>query len=171
MEIALIPPQSVRIKGKQASFVINPIGKVSGVNGIFVFGKEPIDMSKVEEETIVLQGPGEYELGGVKISGIRVAGQTAYSMRIDNIELLFGDIEAIQKDYAKLKEYHIVLLMTNTIADASFVTSFAPNAVIFFGEKAEETIKQLAKEAYKKESKYVTTVDKLPQEMEAILLA
>jgi hypothetical protein len=171
MEISLLSPQSIRIKGKTGSFVVNPQGKIAGVNGIFLFKGMSVDKTKMDEEIVVIKGPGEYELGGVKISGIRVGGETVYSMSVDSVDILLGKAEELAKDHAKLKEHNIVILYVDTPTNASFVTALAPNVVLFYGEKSEESITNLAKDSFKRESKYVTTLDKLPTEMETVLLS
>jgi hypothetical protein len=171
MEITSLSTGSIKIKGKQGVFVVNPTGKVSGANGVFVLGNPYVDKSKIDPETVILKGPGEYELAGVKISGIRVDTETAYRLTVDKVTILVGKASSLEKDHSKLSDNSVVVLYADTVADPAFVTALEPKVVLFFGEKAEETIIQLAKENFRKEQKYQTTIDKLPAEMESILLA
>ncbi len=170
MEISLLSPQSIRIKGKQGAFVINPSGKVTNVSALISFDGIQIDKTKVEDGTVILKGPGEYEVAGIKISGIRNGAETVYSLNVDKVDVLLARGKAIEKDHTKLREHNIVVLFNDTITDSSFITALAPNVVIFYGPNAEDSIKQLAKESYRTETKYQITLDKLPQEMEEILL-
>lgn len=170
MEISLLSPQSVRVKGKQGALVVNPSGKVSNVSAIVSFEGMQVDKTKVDEGIVVLKGPGEYEVAGIKVSGIRNGGETVYSMTVDNVDILLGRGKAIEKDHTKLREHNIVVLFNDTVTDSSFITALAPNVVMFYGPNAEDSIKQLAKEGYRKETKYQTSADKLPQEMEEVLL-
>lgn len=170
MEIATLTSGSIRIKGKQGSFVINPHGKVTGANGVFILGNTPFDKTKLDPETVIIKGPGEYELAGVKITGTRVGNETAFRLTIDRIDILVGSASALEKDHSKLSDNNIVVLYAGTVADPSFVTALEPNAVLFFGDKAEETVKQFAKENFRTEQKYSVTIDKLPAELESVLM-
>ncbi len=170
MEITALSTDSIRIKGKQGVFIINPSGKMTAANGVFVIGDAPIDKTKIEPGTVIIKGPGEYELAGVKIAGIRVGGETAYRLKVDKVDILVGKASSLEKDHSKVSDNNIVVLYADSISDPAFVTALEPNAVLFFGEKAEDTVKQFAKENYRKEPKYQTTIDKLPAELESILL-
>lgn len=170
MEIALIGNDSVRIKGKHSAFVVHPTNKVSGVNGVLYFTTDAVDASKIDPGIVIIKGPGEYELAGIKIAGFRFSGDTIYSLTVDSMEILVGNASSIEKDHAKLSNHKIVLLFVDTAIDAAFISALEPKTVLFFGSKAEETLQQLAKEGFRKESKYQVTIDKLPAEMETILL-
>lgn len=168
MEIALLNEKSLRVKGKQGSVIINPFGKATDANGFILF-EASID-EKIPEDKLVISGPGEYEFSGIKVSGIKLGSSVAYGIRVDRIEILIGRGDVIGKDYSKLHEYHIAVLRIDDVVDPSFVTSIASNVIIFYGIKAQESMKQLANDAYNTESKYVVTFDKLPQEIEKIVL-
>lgn len=170
MEITLLNETGLRIKGKQASLYINPSAKTSGADGIIMLNGLLPDKSKIDQDQPVIKGPGEYELGGMKITGFKSGNETVYSLNVDRIEILLANGQNLEKDYAKIKEHNIVILYIDSTFDLSFITSLATNSLILFGEKAEESIVALAKDGYRKESKYSVTYDKLPQEMEEILL-
>ena len=123
------------------------------------------------KELAVIAGPGEYEIGGIKIRGYRNGMHSTYSLTVDGIDILIGTIEALEKTQQKLKEHHILVAATNVVIDSSFVTSLASNVVLFYGEKGSEAVKGFASEAVKTLGKYQVTKDKLPQEMETVLLA
>lgn len=170
MEVALVSNNSIRLKGKQGTFIINPSGKVAGANGVILLGNHAIASENYIDETVYIKGPGEYEIAGVKLSGLRNSLDTVFSIRMDNIEILVGRAESLEKDSSKLKEHNIVILYADTKVDPSFVTTLTTNVVMMYGEHAEETIKIFAKEAFKQETKYQTTAEKLSTEMEEILL-
>ena len=170
MEIALLNPNSIRIKGKQGSIIVNPAQKVPEANGFIVFGGAKIDHAKVNEGSVIISGPGEYEFSGIKVTGVKNGNETAYSIRVDRVEILLGIASVLEKEYSKLQEHNLVLLYTDAIVDASFVTSLATNIIMLYGEKAEETFRNFAKDGYKTETKYSVTYDKLPLEVEKILL-
>jgi hypothetical protein len=171
MEITLVNNSSIRIKGKQGAILVNPTGKVAGVNGIIFFKDHTVDRKNIEEDTLIINGPGEYELAGIKISGIINGAEVIYSLRVDKIEILLARVKSLEKEYSKIKEHNIVILLNNESVNPSFVTSLATNVLVFYGEKAEDNIKHIAKDGYRRETKYTVSFEKLPAEMEEILLA
>lgn len=170
MEVALLEKTGLRIKGKKSIFVCNPAGKLPEVNGILVLGSYNADALRKDNNNIILRGPGEYELGGVKLTGLRYSQDTLFTLLIDGLTLLIGRAETVEKDVTKLHEYPLVVLLCDTIINPSVLASLSPNAVIFYGEKAEEVAKLFAKGGYKKEEKYQISADKLPAEMESVVL-
>ena len=91
MEIVLLTQNSIRIKDKQASFVVDPQEKVSA--DAYLLLKNPAHVVKAEEETVIISGPGEYEIGGVKLSGIRAETNSVYSLNVGGVAVLVGDIK------------------------------------------------------------------------------
>jgi len=167
MEIAVLPKFALRVKGKTASFVVNPQGAVTA-NAVLLL--DP-GAEFLTDEAVVLSGAGEYEIGGVKIIGQRSEKGVLYSMNIDGMEVLVGTITLLSTMQHKLKEYNIVIVNCDSITDASFLTAFAVNAVLFYGEKAAEVAQSFEKEKLIKINKYNASLGKLPAEMETVLLA
>lgn len=169
MEITLLSPKSIRIKGKHGSLITDPTNKTSGANGVILLENRSDVLPNVED-AVVISGPGEYELAGIKITGIKTNAGTIFSIRVDRVEVLLGKAGELAKDYTKVKEHNIVVIDVDTVVDPSFVTSLATNVIILYGEKAEEVMKQLAPDTFKRETKYQSTLEKLPSEIEQILL-
>jgi hypothetical protein len=167
MEIALLPKNVLRIKGKTATFVVNPQNAV--LANAFLLLTPAADFDS--EEAVVLNGAGEYEIGGVKITGMRNDKSVLYSMNIDSMEVVVGSIGLLSALQHKLKEYNAVIVNCDEITDASFLTSIAVNAVLFYGDKAAEVAEAFEKEKLVKMNKYSATIGKLPAEMETVLLA
>ncbi len=88
MEIALLPKSVLRVKGKTATFAINPQSPIPA-NAVLLF--EP-GAEFDADESVVLNGAGEYEIGGVKITGLRNEKSVLYSMNIDGMEVVIGSI-------------------------------------------------------------------------------
>lgn len=168
MEIALVNKTSLRIKGKTVTFVLNPheIGPFSAA----LLLDDTLEYTN--NDTVVLQGPGDYEIGGVKIVGTR-GGENGllYSMNIDGMEVLVGKIDTLAAMQHKLKEHNVVIGLCNEHTDAAFFTSLAINVVIFYGDKGAETAQGFAKENLKQMNKYSVAMGKLPTEVETILLS
>ena len=166
MEIALLPKNAVRIKGKQALLVVNPSDSGASYHAALFLDHS----SATPTECVAIAGPGEYEVSGVKISGTKSAAGVAYSISVDDVDVLVGSLSVVEKLQHKLKEHHLALLHADTETDASFVTSHATSGVLVYGEKAKENIQKFAKEGMQEMNKFQTTKDKLPQEVQTILL-
>lgn len=177
MEIALLSPDSIRIKGKTSSIVINPQNKSVPLQAAILIGVQQ-GKNFVSDEGITIDGPGEYEVGGIKISGTRgkeasldsARQEVVYSMTVDGVAVAIGTLTALSAAQQKIKEHNIVVALSLSSMEASFITSIAVNSVLFYGTTASEVVSNFAKEGVKEMSKYTTTLDKLPQEMETILL-
>lgn len=171
MEITLQSTISLKLKGKHASVFINPQDKTSGYNAAILIGSPAKSTLKIRDDVVIIDGPGEYEAGGIKITGIKADSQTVYTLSIDNLDLVIGTKEALEKVHQKLKEQAVALVQADTIdGDSAFVGTLGLNARIFYGTKAHELADILAKDTKKDSSKYVITSEKLPLETETVLL-
>jgi len=169
MEIAILSKSSLRIKSKQASIVVDPQDK-SNILPTVLLGINPKEAT-VAEAPVVINGPGEYETGGIKITGTRSEADMVYSIRADYVDILLGKMHSLDKMQHKLKEYNIVVVLCDSVISASFLTALASNVIMLYGEKAEETAQAFGKDNIKTMSKYSATIDKLPPEVETILLS
>lgn len=168
MEIAWVAKQGIRIKGKHATVMFNPLDDTIPCDASIYFPVKPVVKKSVG---VPVNGPGEYEIGGVKISGVKNKENTVYSLNVDGVDILVGDLQAVSSLQHKLKEHNIVLLHGNSDIDASFVNGFATNVVMMYGERAKEILGKFAKEGLQEVSKYQVTKEKLPQEIQTVLLA
>lgn len=171
MEIILASPSSVKLQGKNASVYVNPVDKSDSYNAAILLNNPSASSLSIHEKAVVIDGPGEYETGGIKITGIGAEGKTAYSLSIDSIDIILGDINTLEKLHQKVKEHNIALMYAPEEGNVSFASSLAAHALIFFGEKGQEVVDTFAKEEKKVLSKYQVTVQKLPAETETVLLA
>jgi hypothetical protein len=169
MEIALLAKSGLRIKGKRATFAVDPQEK-SSYEAVLLLNKS-VDEIANTEDAVVIGGHGEYEIGGIKMSGIRVGTDIIYSMNVDGVNILLGNLSALEKMQSKLQEHDIVVASCISSNSASFITSLAKNVIMFYGEKAAEVAMGFGKESVKTINKYSSTKDKLPAEVETILLA
>lgn len=168
MEIAVLQNNSLKIKGKRASFVVDPLEKFD-YDGVIVLNKT-LDLLKIQDDAVVIYGPGEYEIGGVKISGMRSEGEVIYNLNVDDVEILLGKLSSLEKQQHKLKEQDIVVVYVDSMTNASFVTSLASNVVIFYGEQASELVGKFGKGNVATMQKYSGAAGKLPQEVETVIL-
>lgn len=167
MEIGLLQKSALRVKGKTATFVVNP-QDTTNANAVLLLNATSDHAS---DEAVVLQGAGEYEIAGVKITGLRNDVNVIYSLNVEGVDVLVGSLKTLNAMQHKTKEHNVLVVLCDEVGDASFLTSLAVNAVIFYGEHAQEVAQGFEKEKLQQMSKYTTTLGKLASEMETILLA
>ena len=91
-------------------------------------------------------------------------------MRVDGIDILLGKGETISLLKDTPIDYQIVIVyITQQIGD-SVIAAISPKVTIFYGDSAMEAAKTFGKETVAPVSKYITTAEKLPAEMEVIVL-
>lgn len=169
MEIALLTKSGLRIKGKQAALAIDPQDKAT-YEAVLLLSRAPEEVTK-QDSTILITGAGEYEIGGIKINCMRSETDLLYSITVDGVDILVGKLNVLEKMQHKLKEHNIVVVNCAEEGGASFITSLTENVVMFYGEKASEISSSFGKENVKTMNKYSSTKDKLPAEVETVLLA
>lgn len=168
MEIALLPKNSLRIKGKKAVFAVDPMDKSEPAAAIVL--TRPLDQLSLGPNTVVVNGPGEYEIGGTKMTGTRIDGEVVYNPKVDGVDIILGKLTSLEKLQHKLKEQNIVVAYVDAAINASFITSLASNVIILYGEHAKELASSFGKDNITTVSKYSATIDKLPQEVETMIL-
>lgn len=168
MEIALLKNDSLRIKGKNAVLIVDSQEKAD-CNASLTLTREA-NRKEISDSTVIISGPGEYETGGVKITATQNESGLIYNISVDSVSLLLGEITTLEKLQQKLKEANILIVNCNNEMDASFVTGLVTNVIIFYGEKKTEIANEFGRENVKHLPKYVNTADKLPAEVETIIL-
>ena len=169
MEIALLYKNCLRIKGKRATFVVDPSKQDKVVYNAAMVVAQPAERLYVHPDTVVIEGPGEYEIAGVKMSAIN-DGAIVYNLVVDGVEIYLGKISSFEKMQHKLKEQHVVIAYADSMLNASFVTSLSTNVIIFYGDRATELAASIGKEKSEAVGKYSITHDKLPQVVETVVL-
>lgn len=172
MEIAYLSGNGLRIKGKQATFVVDPQdtkGKITG-DATLLLGTSQTTKLFSEELGVVFQGPGEYEVKAVKVTGFRAEGETMYTLSIDGLSVFVGRVSSSMKAKDKLHEHDIAVLLADDVLSQATMGLLNPNAIVFYGEKASDNTKAFGKEDALAANKYATTKDKLPQETEFVIL-
>lgn len=169
MEIVSLSPNSIRIKSKQATIIVNPQEKVSGANAVVIFNQE-VKKLKLPSDAVIINGAGDYEVGGVKFSGTRYDTAISYSFIVDDVNILLIDLSALSKNHQKMRDYDVVIVSVDTEEDVAVATNVAGSAVIYIGDKAEAVVTKAIKEGVINTTKFVTTKDKLSTEVQQILL-
>lgn len=172
MEIFQISKNSIKIKGKNSSFAVDPndlIKAKTQADAVIVLLGESLNLDKIEEQRVIIQGPGEYEVSGTKVTGFLLEGKNAYSLQLDGIDVLLASLETLKKLKEPTRDYKILVLNANAIIDGSEITALAPSVVLLFGEKAEDVAKTLSGNTSRL-PKFVLKKEQLPEEMQVVVL-
>lgn len=173
MEISSLNPQAIRIKGKSAAFVANPLNvkAKTQADAVILLSRGDPDLSKIEEYRLVIVGAGEYEVSGAKISTIGSSGFLCHFITIDNSEVCITSNSFLAKKTKDLqRECPIVVLYCDADVDIALITELSPQSLMLFGEKAMDVAKSLGKDSAKS-GKVQISSDKLPEEMQVTILA
>jgi len=173
MDIAVLPQHAIRIRSKRATLVVNPVSLKSKVMAdavILLSGEKSVwNNDFIEGMKLVIQGPGDYEVGGIKIAGTFVDNGVIYVAHLDGIDMLIAKTNIVKK--AKdIGECHVALLEADSLINEAAITALNVNVVAFYGEKKEENAKALGKEDNTSATKYSVTKEKLPTEMQVVTL-
>ena len=170
--VSILSKDSIKIKGKNSSFVIDPVVQIQKVSADAVVFLKDIEnepaAERVTDYRVVIKGAGEYEVSGARILGTRSDGNFLYSLNIDNISVFAARTSGLSKAQ-ETGDYNILILNVDSDFKDTMVTGFSPNVVILFGEKSQEALKMLGKESAKSQ-KFSISADKLPLEMQVIIL-
>ncbi len=170
MDVTLLLKNSIKIKAKNASLVVDPTGQMKKTNADGILSLKSngdIDASKVEGFRVLIEGPGEYEIGGIRITTQALADKLIYSLDIGSIGVLLGNLSALGKTQNG-KAYKILILNSDLEIDQSIISSFESSVVILYGEMASVLAKEFGKEITSLQKFSVS--EKLPEEMEVVVL-
>lgn len=173
MDVTLLNENTLKIKGKNASIIINPSTSTlkTEADAIILLKSDlSFNPDKIEGSRITIKGPGEYEISGVKISTTKVEGDQVVRIDVDNVKVLVGSGVSIEKIHDKIEESQVVVINSDDEFNHSILTSLEPNVILIYGAKKADVAKSLGKDEVISASKYSTSSDKLPAEMEVILL-
>lgn len=169
MEISLLGERSIKLRGKKISLVVNPKeNSPKFLSDVLVFYRKS-DVFFSQDVKLVIDGAGEYEIGGVKLSGNAVDGDIFYTIILDGITLLFAKTSTLSKLKELPDECDIVLLESDASLPQAVATALSPNVMLLYGEFAAKDAKDLGSES-SSISKYSVTRDKLPEETQIVVL-
>lgn len=172
MDVILLGKNSIRVKGKKSSFVIDPtteLGKTEADAAINLSNLPSFSAAKLDGSRVTFSGPGEYEVGGVKMSLLPAVGERVGFFDIDYISVLAGSGAAIEKVQEKAESADIVVVNANGEFNYSILATLEPKVLIVYGDKKDEVKKALGKEG-EVMSKFSTAKEKLTDEMQLVLL-
>lgn len=172
MDIQIFDTASLRIKNKKTTLAFDPSKNVSKFDAdAVVLTGDGADVSRVNNSRVVIDGPGDYEISGLKISGIGSVSDRIYVLNSENTNVLVAKTSALNKlSSDKLGDYQIVVLNADEDLNQTVVTAMEPRAVVLYGEKKKEGAKSLGSNNGSTASKVTISEDKLPEELEVFIL-
>jgi hypothetical protein len=173
MDIQVFENQTLKVKNKKSTIAVDPTKKVAkfDADAVLITG-EGADSSRVNGFRVVIEGPGEYEVSGLKVSGIKSDSGVMFGLTSDNVSILIAKASSLEKMSAdRIEDYHIALINADTDLNQQVLTAIEPRVVVLYGEKAKEGVKALGKEGVSSSSKVTLSEDKLPEEMDVFLLS
>jgi len=173
MDIQIFENDSLKIKIKKTTLAVDPKQKISkfDADAVLIMDQN-CDVSRINNYRVVIDEAGEYEIAGLKVLGIKTDKNVIYGLNSENVDTLVASVsslETISKD--KLSDYQVIILNVDSDLNQSVVTAMEPRVVILYGEKAKEGVKAMGKENAIKASKISLSEDKLPEELDVMLLA
>ena len=172
MDISLLSEQSIRVRGKLGSFIVDPSSEMqkNPADGILLQNPDSKDeFSKVENYRIVIRGPGDYEVGGIKVGAVRGKENLLYRLNVDDVTMLLGKASELSKE-DKIDACDILVLNVDSSFDESLIAKIDPKVVILYGMGAKEALGKLGRTELVPVKKFAAIKDKLPIEMEVVVL-
>lgn len=173
MDIQIFGKDSLKIKSKKTTLAIDPKSSIQKfeADAIILLDKNS-DVTRINDFRVVIDAAGEYEINGLKISGATSDNDTIFTVTSENVPTLIAKASSLEKFSAeKIEDYKIVIINADSDLDQGKVTAMEPSMVILYGEKAKEIAKTLGKEEAIVSSKITLSEDKLPEEMDVMILA
>lgn len=170
MEIALLDKNGIRIKGKKTTIIIDPQTKTAGDAVLFLNDSDVSNATFVEGVRLIVQGPGEYEIGGTKISVLKRGEELAYILTIDSILLCLAKANAMEKSQDAMQECSVAVFLADSLISESLIAAVSPKIAVLYGEKAAESTKAFGKDVAPV-NKIQISADKLSEEMQVVILA
>jgi len=170
VDITIFGENSLKIKGKKVTFVIDPGKEMpkTSADAIILSGERNADISRVTDSRIVIAGPGSYEVGGIKVSGLKTPKGIVYRLLVDDIVTILGSSTDV-----KVEGYdscQVAIINTTNDFSESYVTALEPKSTILYGENKVESAKKLGAESIIEVPKITILKDKLPEKMEISVL-
>lgn len=151
MEISSSQRGSIKIKTKNTAIVVDP-SSVAAAD--VVIETSPTKIESSPETKLTIEGPGDYEVGGVHISAQRENGDTTYRIFDDQYKILLTTASAL-KSLKEDAEFDAILIKVNVASTADMFGQLASEVILLYGDeenipKNDSSLKKLPKVNLKK---------------------
>lgn len=172
MDVSQLSENSLKLKIKKTNLVVNPTSKMPKTDADAIISTIlDTDESRVKDHRVVINSSGEYEVGGLKISGIKEEGGLMFIFNSDGKEIAMVNASTLSKIPSdKVRECAIALINADMEVPENVITAMEPRAIILYGEKAALAAQSLGKNV-SASSKVTIAEDKLPEETAVYLLS
>lgn len=168
MDVTLLSEGSLKIKSKKASLVVDPKEKTpkTAAEGVLLLEKEAA-LNRVEGARLVVNDDGEYEIGGLKITGnSSLNSGIFYLLNVDGTQALLAKTSTLEKLSDTANEAEVAILNVDSLLNESIIASLEAKSIILYGQKASEGLKALGKQDLTPTKKITVGKEKLPEESE-----
>ena len=171
MDISFVFKNCIKLKGKKTSFIIDPQAGMPEISAeaVLLTGSA-FDISRVPGSRLVINGVGEYEVGGSKISAVANTHDIIYRLSMDNLTVILGRTVDFSKLEGKFTACDIAIINVDDQFSESFVASLGPKIVVLYGERTGTGAKKLGLNNITSVVKLSIVKDKLPEEMQVVAL-
>lgn len=173
MDISVLDKGCIKIRGRLGSVIVDPSSTMpkNSANGIMLQNPSFLDtgLSRVLDYSIVISGPGDYEVGGLRVFGKKGVKNLLYRLLVDDVRILLGKASELLEG-EKINVCDILLIHADSELSESFIASFDPKVVLLYGTEAKDVLKLWGKETLLPVKKFVITKEKLPEELEIVFL-
>lgn len=168
MDMTLLDKATIRIKGKKASLIVDPSAKTPKTSAdVILLLEKTGTLNRVEGSRLVVNDNGEYEVGGLKITGTSNDNSgILYGINVDGSSVVLAKTSTIEKRTDTASEAEIAVLNVDSLLNEAIVASLEAKAVVLYGEKAQEGLKALGKHDLSPVKKVTLGKEKLPEESE-----
>jgi hypothetical protein len=170
MEVALLSQQTIRIKSKLATIVVDAENPSKTSSDCLLFLSESYTGEKEGEHRLSIYASGEYEIGGIKITVTGQREKLVYKLVVDGATVIVTLGSTLEKPIDGMGDCDIVIVNADATFNTEAITALSPHVVVLYGKETKDGLKALGKEGVVGVSKYSTSKE-LPEEMEVVLLA
>lgn len=175
MELTSLSQTGVRIKGKEATVIINPAKAADVVGADVVI----IDRGYKGDrgDSFIIDNSGEYEVKGVRVYGYKVGVETIYLIKCDEIFLAYlGTVDKeLNKDLAEEFDVVNILLTAGNGDPSDLLSQLEPNILVPLSPSPEALArlqKEMGEAAIEKTPKLkVTSFSEEDEETKVVILS
>jgi len=131
MEISLLKKGSIKIKSKNALLTVDPVEK-NEADIYFNMAPSPL-APNTYDPSLLIQGPGEYEVKGVSVHGKGIEKEVIYTILADSMKVMLLSSNAVNQVKDADEVAAIIIKVESEIKD-SILSLSSTSLLIFYGD-------------------------------------